>query len=159
VPELSKPPWHRRTLTVILAGIVVLVTVAGVAWWRAAERPTADATAVTTAVASPASLTTTSTTSKPASALLWRRTSRDLDSEGTFEAPPRWRIVWSFDCRGFAGFGGGNFKISGEGAFAEVSIQHVSVGGRGSRHVTGGGRGRLVVETVCDSWTVEALRS
>jgi hypothetical protein len=158
VPELSKPPWSRRTLTLLLAAIVVLATVAGVAWRRAAERPTATATAVTTAVASPASLATTSTTSKPASALLWRRTSSDPDSEGAFEAPARWRIVWSFDCRGFAGFGGGNFKISGDGAFAKVSIQHVSVKGSGSRRVTGGGRGRLVVETVCDSWTVKALR-
>jgi hypothetical protein len=39
-----------------------------------------------------------------------------------------------------ARYGGGNFKLSGAGAFAGVSVQRVGVRGRGVLRVTGGGR-------------------
>jgi hypothetical protein len=56
-----------------------------------------------------------------------------------------------------AKYGGGNFKLSGAGAFAEVSVQRFGVRGRGVLQVTGGGRGRLTIESVCDRWTVKAV--
>ena len=74
-----------------------------------------------------------------------------------FAAPRRWRVIWSFDCRNFAAYGGGNFKLSGAGAFNKVAVQRFGVRGRGSLRVTGGGRGRLIIESVCDRWTVKAL--
>jgi hypothetical protein len=76
---------------------------------------------------------------------------------GRFAAPGRWRVFWSFNCRSFAKYGGGNFKLSGAGAFAEVSVQRVGVRERGVLRVSGGGRGRLIIESVCDRWTVKAV--
>jgi hypothetical protein len=76
---------------------------------------------------------------------------------GRFAAPGRWRVLWSFNCRSFANYGGGNFKLSGAGAFAGVSVQRVGVRGRGVLEVTGGGRGRLTIESVCDRWMVKAV--
>jgi hypothetical protein len=76
---------------------------------------------------------------------------------GRFHAPGRWRVLWSFDCQSFAKYGGGNFKLSGAGDFAEVSVQRVGVRGRGVLEVTGGGRGRLTIESVCDRWRVKAV--
>jgi hypothetical protein len=61
------------------------------------------------------------------------------------------------NCRSFAEYGGGNFKLSGAGAFAGVSVQRVGVRGRGVLRVTGGGRGRLTIESVCDRWMVKAV--
>jgi hypothetical protein len=76
-----------------------------------------------------------------------------------FQAPARWRIVWSFDCQNFANHGGGNFKLSGAGAgaFNKVAVQRFGIRGRGSLLVTEGGRGRLIVESVCDRWMVKAV--
>jgi hypothetical protein len=71
--------------------------------------------------------------------------------------PRGWRLVWSFECPSFATYGGGNFKISGEGKLDDVSVQRFAVKGSGSEHVAVGGRGRLVIETVCDRWTVKAV--
>ena len=76
---------------------------------------------------------------------------------GRFTAPGRWRVVWSFSCQSFAKYGGGNFKLSGAGDFAEVSVQRFGVRGRGVLPVIGGGRGRLTIESVCDRWTVKAV--
>jgi hypothetical protein len=68
-------------------------------------------------------------------------------------------VVWSFDCRNFAAYGGGNFKLSGagSGAFNKVAVQRFGVRGRGSLRMTGGGRGRLSIESVCDRWVVKAV--
>jgi hypothetical protein len=38
-----------------------------------------------------------------------------------------------------------------------VSVQHFGVRGHGIVPVTGGGRGRLTVESVCDRWMVQAV--
>jgi hypothetical protein len=66
-------------------------------------------------------------------------------------------MVWSFDCQNFANHGGGNFKLSGAGAFNKVAVQRFGIRGRGSLLVTEGGRGRLIVESVCDRWMVKAV--
>jgi hypothetical protein len=63
----------------------------------------------------------------------------------------------SFDCQNFANHGGGNFKLSGAGAFNKVAVQRFGIRGRGSLLVTEGGRGRLIVESVCDRWMVKAV--
>lgn len=73
-----------------------------------------------------------------------------------FDAPGSWRISWSFSCQKFAMYGGGNFKLSGDGDFQDVSLQRFGVRGGGTLKVTGGGRGRLVIESVCDRWAVKA---
>jgi hypothetical protein len=36
-------------------------------------------------------------------------------------------------------------------------VQRFAVRGSGTVTVAGGGRGRLVIETVCDRWTVTAM--
>jgi hypothetical protein len=54
------------------------------------------------------------------------------------KAPRRWRVIWSFDCRNFAAYGGGNFKLSGAGAFNKVAVQRFGVSERGSLRVTSG---------------------
>jgi hypothetical protein len=89
--------------------------------------------------------------------VLWQRRGGAGSVVGRFAAPGRWRVVWSFDCQSFARYGGGNFKLSGAGAFVEVSVQRFGVRGRGVLEVTGGGRGRLTVESVCDRWAVKAV--
>jgi hypothetical protein len=38
-----------------------------------------------------------------------------------------------------------------------VAVQRFGVRGRGSLLVTGGGRGRLSIESVCDRWVVKAV--
>jgi hypothetical protein len=99
----------------------------------------------------------TSTRARLAPGVLWQRRESAGSVSGRFAAPGRWRVVWSFNCRSFAKYGGGNFKLSGAGAFAEVSVQRFGVRGRGVLPVTGGGRGRLTIESVCDRWTVKAV--
>jgi hypothetical protein len=75
---------------------------------------------------------------------------------GWFAAPGRWRVLWSFNCRSFANYGGGNFKLSGAGAFAGVSVQRVGSGtGRPAGHWWR--PGRLIIESVCDRWMVKAV--
>jgi hypothetical protein len=56
-----------------------------------------------------------------------------------------------------AEYGGGNFKLSGGGDFKDVSVQRFGVSGSGTLKVTGGGRGRLTIESVCDRWVVKAV--
>jgi hypothetical protein len=74
-----------------------------------------------------------------------------------FTAPGRWRISWSFSCRSFAAYGGGNFKLFGTGNFKKVSVQRFAIRGSGSLPMTGGGRGRLIIESVCDRWVIKAI--
>ena len=168
--ELPKPPWYRRFGVVFLAANLVVAAVLVVAvvalWPRAAQRPVTPAT---TAGAGPqaeqvvsegpesAAILPTSTRARLAPGVLWHQRGSAGSVVGRFDAPGRWRVLWSFNCQSFAKYGGGNFKLSGAGAFAEVSVQRVGVRGRGILEVTGGGRGRLTIESVCDRWMVKAV--
>jgi hypothetical protein len=107
--------------------------------------------------AAPATVLPSSTTARLDPDVLWQRQGHDAEAGERFQAPARWRIVWSFDCQNFANHGGGNFKLSGAGAFNKVAVQRFGIRGRGSLLVTEGGRGRLIVESVCDRWMVKAV--
>jgi hypothetical protein len=168
--ELPKPPWYRRFGVVVLAASLVLAVVLGAAvvalWPRAGQRPHAPATTagvgphaepVVPQGPEPATILTASTGARLAPGVLWQQRGSVGSVVGRFEAPGRWRVVWSFDCQSFAKYGGGNFKLSGAGAFAEVSVQRFGVRGRGVLQVSGGGRGRLTIESVCDRWIVKAV--
>jgi hypothetical protein len=171
VVESPKPPWYRRFGVVFLAANLVVAAVlvaALVALWprAAAQRPGAPATTAGVGPQAgqllptgpePAAILPTSTRTRLAPGVLWQRRESAGSVSGRFAAPSRWRVVWSFNCRSFAKYGGGNFKLSGAGAFAEVSVQRFGVRGRGVLRVTGGGRGRLTIESVCDRWTVKAV--
>jgi len=170
VVELPKPPWYRRFGVVFVAAnlVVAAVLVAAVValWPRAAQRPVAPATTAGVGPQAgqllpkgpePAAILPTSTGARLAPGVLWQRRGSAGAVGGRFAAPGRWRVVWSFNCQSFAKYGGGNFKLYGTGAFAEVSVQRVGVRGRGVLPVTGGGRGRLTIESVCDRWTVKAV--
>ena len=168
--ELPKPPWYRRFGVVVLAAnlVVAAVLVAAVValWPRAAPRPGAPATTagvgpqaeqVLPQGPEPATILPTSTRARLAPGVLWQQQGSAGSVVGRFHAPGRWRVLWSFNCQSFARYGGGNFKLSGTGAFTGVSVQRVGVRGRGVLPVTGGGRGRLTIESVCDRWTVKAV--
>jgi hypothetical protein len=105
----------------------------------------------------PATILTTSTKVRLEAGVLWQKWGGAGSVGGRFDAPGRWRVVWSFNCQSFAKYGGGNFKLYGAGAFAGVSVQHFGVRGHGVVPVTGGGRGRLIIESVCDRWMVQAV--
>jgi hypothetical protein len=170
VVELPKPPWYRRFGVVVLAAnlVVAAVLVAAVValWPRAVPRQGAPATTAGVGPQAgqllpegpePATILPTSTRARLAPGILWQQRGSAGSVGGRFDAPGRWRVVWSFNCPSFAKYGGGNFKLSGAGDFAEVSVQRVGVRGRGVLEVTGGGRGRLTIESVCDRWTVKAV--
>jgi hypothetical protein len=171
VVEVPKPPWYRRFGVVFVAVNLVVAAVlvaALVALWprAAAQRPSAPATTAGVGPQAgqllpegpePAAILPTSTRARLEPGVLWQRRGSAGTAGGRFAAPGRWRVVWSFSCRSFARYGGGNFKLSGAGAFAGVSVQRVGVRGRGVLPVTGGGRGRLTIESVCDRWTVKAV--
>jgi hypothetical protein len=172
VVELPKPPWYRRFGVVFLAANLVVAAVLVVAvvalWPRAAQRPVAPATTagvgpqgeqVVPEGPEPATILTTSTRARLEPGVLWQKRGSAGSVGGRFDAPGRWRVVWSFNCQSFAKYGGGNFKLSGAGDFAEVSVQRFGVRGRGVLQVTGGGRGRLTIESVCDRWMVKAVAS
>jgi hypothetical protein len=168
--ELPKPPWYRRFgvmfLAVNLLVAAVLVGAVVALWPPAGQRP--DHPVTTVAVGSrsdqvgpkdtaPATIPPSSATARREPGVLWQQRGHDAAVGEFFAAPRRWRVVWSFDCRNFAAYGGGNFKLSGARAFNNVAVQRFGVRGRGSVWVTGGGRGRLIIESVCDRWTVKAL--
>ena len=167
--ELPKPPWYRRFGVVFLVAnlVVAAVLVAAVValWPPAAQQPGDPATTVAmgsqpTQVGPDDAASATilpSTTARREPGVLWQRRGRDAEVGERFQSPGRWRVVWSFDCRNFARYGGGNFKLSGGGAFNRVAVQRFGVRGHGSLPVTGGGRGRLIVESVCDRWAVKAV--
>jgi hypothetical protein len=170
VVELPKPPWYRRFGVIVLAAnlMVAAVLVAAVValWPRAAQRTIAPATTaglgphaeqVLSEGPEPAAILPTSTGGRLAPGVLWQQRGSAGSVGGRFAAPGRWRVVWSFNCQSFAKYGGGNFKLSGAGDFAEVSVQRFGVRGRGVLPVTGGGRGRLTIESVCDRWVVKAV--
>ena len=168
--EAPKPPWYRRFGVVVLAAnlVVAAVLVAAVValWPQPAQRPVAPATTagvgrqaeqVVPQGPEPATILPTSTRVPLEPGVLWQRRGSAGTAGGRFAAPGRWRVVWSFNCQSFAKYGGGNFKLSGTGDFAEVSVQRFGVRGRGVLPVTGGGRGRLTIESVCDRWAVKAV--
>jgi hypothetical protein len=169
VVELPKPPWYRRFGVVFLAANLVVAAVlvaAVVALWprSAGQRPVAPATTAGVGRQAgqllpegpePAVILPTSTRVRLEPGVLWQRRGSAGSMDGRFAAPGRWRVVWSFNCQSFAKYGGGNFKWAGD--FAEVSVQRFGVRGRGVLQVTGGGRGRLTIESVCDRWTVKAV--
>jgi len=170
VVEVPKPSWYRRFGVVFLAanlvGAAVLVAAVVALWPRAAPRPGAPATTAGVGAQAeqvvpegpePATVLPTSTRARPEPGVLWQQGGSAGSVSGRFAAPGRWRVLWTFNCRSFAKYGGGNFKLSGAGAFAGVSVQRVGVRGRGVLRVSGGGRGRLIIESVCDRWTVKAV--
>ena len=162
--ELPNPPWYRRW-SYILAGVIVLsagVAAAGLRGLQevAEPEPTAATLASTTTVTSTTAAAPT-TTRQPQSTLapdiLWTETSSDNGKSRGFRAPPDWHIEWSFDCSNFKAHGAGNFKITGDGAFEDIQIQEVDIEASGSRTYRVSGYGHLLVESVCDRWTVTAV--
>jgi hypothetical protein len=169
MPEQSRPPPYRQMRFLILAVLVVAVVTGGVLGWQLLQpSPDLAETLAVPSVTTAQDWTDTtrsqlpsvaSTTAKPESGVLWQKTGSDNVFGGSFKAPNRWRIVWSFNCRNFSTLGGGNFKLTGEGDFDDVSIQRFAVRASGTQRVTGGGHGRLVIESVCERWTVTAIAS
>ena len=163
--QLPNPPWYRRW-SVILAGVIGLAAITAMLGWRGLQEmgPQAAATTTTTITTRPPSTTTTvpptspTTTTLSTSDILWSKTGSDIATSPGIKAPPVWRIVWSFDCSNFKRFEGGNFKITGDGAFEQVDIQAVKIKSSGRQRFTRGGFGHLTVASVCDHWTVRALR-
>lgn len=166
--ELPKPPWYRRVwmLNLAVAVVVVVVLVAATVLLGSRGEPAAGPTTVTSSAATTlegdatqpsAPATTAPRTTAKAVGALWEKTGSDVHNGSVFEAPGSWHLLWSFDCHSFRPYGGGNFKVTGEGDFAGVSVQEFAVKRTGSRPVRHGGRGRLVIESVCDRWTVKAV--
>jgi hypothetical protein len=165
--ELPKPPWYRRFGVVFLAAnlVVAAVLVAAVValWPPAAQRPGDPATTAGVApkavpqATDPDTMLASSTTARLGPDVLWQRRGSDAEVGELFAAPGRWRISWSFDCRSFAEHGGGNFKLVGSGDFKAVGVQRFGVRGSGKLLVAGGGRGRLIIESVCERWVVRAV--
>ena len=161
--QLPNPPWYRRW-SVILAGIMVLAALTALLGWRGLQQTASPATATPTVPPTTLAEPTTTQplappppTTKPRPGVLWEKNGSDTHRSRPFRAPASWRIVWSFDCSDFARYGGGNFKLTGQGAFERVLIQEFDVKANGTRSVTGGGFGRLVITSVCEHWTVKAL--
>jgi hypothetical protein len=128
------------SLAANLVGAAVLVAAVVALWPRAAPRPVAPATTagvgpqadqVVSGGPEPAAVLPTSTRARPAPGVLWQQGGAPGRSAGSSLPPGRWRALWSFNCRSFAKYGGGNVKLSGAGAFAGVSVQRVGVRGRG----------------------------
>jgi hypothetical protein len=171
VLELPKPPWYRRVwmlnlaIAVVVVAILVTATVAlGSRRDRQANPTLVTGVAVATTQPAPVEPTqpsasvaprTTAKTKPPG--LLWEKSGSDGIHGGLFPVPDGSRLEWSFDCSSFARYGGGNFKLSGEGRLDGVSVQRFAVKDQGTVRVRNGGRGRLVIETVCDRWTVRAM--
>jgi hypothetical protein len=162
---LPSPPWYRRW-SVILAGVIVLAAFTALLGWRGLQRvasPSPTTLAPTTTAAEPPTTSVPNTqpapsTSRETPRLLWRGEGSDSLRGPLFQAPERWRIIWSFDCSDFPG-GQGNFKLTGEGAFDQVMIQDFNDEAEGSQLVRGGGSGRLVVTSVCERWEIQAVRA
>jgi hypothetical protein len=157
-------PFYRRW-SFLLAGVICVAAVAALVGWLglrdATGEPNTTTTVPPTTQAPPTTVEPESTigpTSKPYD-VLWEEiasSSPTAFSPG-FRAPSTWRIEWTIDCRNFADHGGGNFKITGNGAFQEIQIEHNKVRTEGSKTYTSGGFGHLFVETVCQRWTVRVL--
>ena len=168
----SPMPFYLRmwfimvVVTVLFAGVVGATAVLlwpqdqqfGAAVETTPKVESAPARAAWSQATGPPARRPTPTTTTLRRGVLWQRSGSGSADGDRFVAPGRWRLEWSFYCQGFARYGGGNFKISGDGAFQAVSVQAFAVRGRGSRWVTGGGPGRLRIESVCDRWMLTAVR-
>jgi hypothetical protein len=146
--DLPNAPFYRRW-SFILAGVIGLAAITALLGWRGLAQ-----------VASPMPTTTPPTsygpTSKP-DQLLWSKVGSDVARSKGFQAPYAWRIIWSFDCTNFKQLGGGNFKITGNGALNQVDIQAVAVQDSGTQRYKGGGYGQLQIDSVCRRWSVRVL--
>jgi hypothetical protein len=155
--QLPNAPFYRRW-SVLLAGVMVLAAIGALLGWRGLQQADgADPTTTVTATTVVTSTTTapTTTTSRPDD-VIWEQEGSDVVQSPTLEAPVAWRIVWDYDCTGF-GPGGGNFKITGSGAFGRVDIQATKVKASGRMSYSRAGYGHLLVESVCDHWKVTVL--
>jgi hypothetical protein len=159
--ELPDAPFYRRW-SVILAGVVGLAAITALLGWRGLQQVASPATTVSTVARTVTSPPTTApptsfgSTSKPAG-VLWEEEGAEVGRSPEFRAPSTWRIRWSFDCGNFARYGGGNFKITGDGAFERIDIQSFDTEGSGTKTFARGGLGRLLVHSVCRRWTVTVL--
>jgi hypothetical protein len=162
--ELPNAPFYRRW-SFILAGVIGLAAITALVGWRGLQQVDPPAATVTTLPATTiASPTTTpspssiASTSKPAD-VLWSREGKNLSTlmSPGFRAPSVWRIEWSFDCSNFKRYNGGNFKITGNGAFGQIQIQEFDIRASGTRTFNRSGYGRLLVDSVCKRWSVKAL--
>jgi hypothetical protein len=159
--DLPNAPFYRRW-SFILAGVIGLAAITALLGWRGLQQ-VADPPVTTlpaTTVTSPAPTTTPPTSYGPSSKPdeeLWSKVGSDVARSPGFRAPYAWRIVWSFDCTNFKQLGGGNFKITGNGAFNQVDIQAVAVEDSGTQRYRGGGFGQLQVDSVCKRWSVKVL--
>jgi hypothetical protein len=160
VQSQTEPPRYRPWL-VILAGVVVLAGASAFVGWRGLQRVNGPP-----ATGSPARPTVTVPAPPPATrqappatppGVLWQQSGSDQHRGSLFEATGRWRLAWSYDCSGPGSGGVGNFRLSGEGAFHQILIQRFELRARGSQSVSATGRGRLVVDSICERWTVRAL--
>jgi hypothetical protein len=162
--ELPTAPFYRRW-SFLLAGVVglaVIVALFGLWGFTEAGDPGTTSTVPPTSAAPPTTAPTTSSsigpTSKPDD-VLWESVDSTASAERSkgFRAPQVWRIVWDFDCTNFRKYGGGNFKITGNGAFERIQIQQFGIEASGSQTFNRGGFGHLSVDSVCKRWTVRVL--
>jgi hypothetical protein len=162
--ELPNPPWYRRW-SVILASVIVLsagVAAAGLRGLQGVDDPgPTDTTLASTTTVTSTTAEVVPTTRQPQSTLapnvLWTKTSSDNGKSRLFRASSAWHIEWTFDCSDFNKDEGGNFKITGDGAFKDIQIQEFDVRASGSRTYNRSGYGHLLVESVCGRWTVTAV--
>jgi len=161
--ELPNPPWYRRW-SVLLAGVIGVAAVAalfGVLGFRGADPgPDLPILAPTTTVTTIAVAPPTTTSRPPATepdGILWHETGHDNGKSPGIRTESAWHIDWSFDCSNFKSHGAGNFKITGDSDFNGIDIQSVEIEDSGSHSYRVRGYGHLVVESVCDRWTVTAV--
>jgi hypothetical protein len=162
--ELPNPPWYRRW-SVILAGVIgvaALVALLGLRGLQTLDPPVTTATLAPTTTVTATTAAAPTTSGQPQSTVsptdvLWTDTGSDVGKSKGFRAPSTWHIEWTFDCANFKKFGGGNFKITGDGAFENIQIQEFDTGASGSRTFSRGGYGHLLVDSVCKRWTVTAV--
>ena len=158
--ELPPAPWYRRW-SFLLAGVIGLAAITALLGWRGLQQVSGAPTTTlppTTVTTAPTTTTepTIGPTSKP-DEVLWEKVGSEVATSREFRAPSTWRIEWSFDCSNFADLGGGNFKITGNGAFSRIQIQAFNTKASGTKTFTAGGFGRLQVDSVCERWSVRAL--
>ena len=164
--ELPNPPWYRRW-SVILAVVIGLAAVAAIFGVRGLEQVASPNTTATTQPSPTVAASTTTvpptstqaertTTTKPG--VIWSERGHDVDKSPGIRVPGVWRIEWTVDCRSWKKYKGGNFKITGDGAFDGIQIQVVAIRDSGSHTFTGGGFGHLAIDSVCEHWTVTVVR-
>ena len=156
--QLPKAPFYRRW-SVLLAGVIGLAAIVALLGWRGLQQ-VEGADPPTTTIAPPTTVVTSTTSTPPTTSrpddLLWEMEGSDVQRSPGFAAPGAWRIVWNYDCSNF-GPGGGNFKITGDGAFGRIQIQEFDIEASGSRSFTRGGYGHPLFDSVCEHWKITAL--